>query len=241
MQAKLNSWRDSKFSVSTPWMDLDLLKSANKNRNQRGDFAGQEQQYLLHCITHVMDCECFTIDGRVFYREISICDLYKNEVETYHLYDDTFPNFSELNDKQRKCVIHQSSIHKLYYRTRKCFDAKLSVCDAIREIKSKLMSFNHVVIGYKGGDFERRLCRSFGCFGVNIEFLDCPKFEVLHNLIFEQQGKEKEKKCCGFHTRLRHSEDKFHCAQQEVILFSCFVLKNRKEDYTKLLYRYECC
>ena len=223
-------------------MNLDVLKAANQNRNQREDFTKEEQQHLLNCITHVMDCECFVIDGRVFYREVSICDLSKNKVETYHLYDNTFPKFLDLNYKQRHCVIRQSSIHKMYYHTHECFDAKFAAQDALEGIKLTLTSSNdQIVIGYKGGDFERRLCRFFGCFGVNIKFLDCPKFEVLHNLIFEHKGREKKKKICRFHTRLCYATDNFHCAQQEVILFSCFVLKNRKEDYSTLLCSYECC
>ena len=99
----------SKFFTSPlPWMDLELIKGANQNRNQ-------QQTYLLKSITHVMDCECFIIDGRVFYREISICDLNKNNVETYHLYDSSFLKFQDLNEKQRRCVIRQSSIHRMYY------------------------------------------------------------------------------------------------------------------------------
>ena len=91
----------------------------------------------------------------------------------------------------------------MYYRTRACFDAKQSAKEGLEEIKLKLMSSydnKQVVIGYKGGDFERRLCRYFDCFGVNIEFLDCPKFEELHNLIFGSTGMIKKRESfCHFH------------------------------------------
>ena len=96
-----------------------------------------------------------------------------------------------------------------------------------------MSSKEQIVIGYKGGYFD--------CFGVNVEFLDCPKFEVLHSLIFGYKGREKKEKFCCFHARRRFTENNFHCARQEVILFSCFILKNRKDEYTSLLNKYGCC
>ena len=232
----------SKFFTS-PDLDLDLIQSANQNRNQHADLSKKQQTYLFHHISHVMDCECFVIEGRVFYREICICDLTSCIVSTYHLYDSSFPQFHNLDEKQKRCVLRQSSIHKMYYRTRQCFDANQSVKEGLKEIKSKLLTStkcDHVIIGYKGGDFER-LCSCFGCFGVNIEFLDCPKFETLRSSLLNRKGKEEKKKFCRFHARCRSEECDYHCARQEVILFSCFILKNRGDNYSHLLSEYGSC
>lgn len=125
----------------------------------------------------------------------------------------------------------------MYYRTSVCFNAKQSAREGLEKIKSKLMSSydnKHVVIGYKGGDFEQRLYRYFDCLGVNIEFLDCPIFG-------SEEGREKKESFCRFHARRRFTNRSYHCARQEVILFSCFILKNRHNEYNSLLSKYGCC
>ena len=225
-------------------LDLDLIHCVNQNRNQHCDLDQKQQNYLCNKITHVMDCECFVIDSRVFYREITICDLSSTMVRTFHLYDPSFPQFHELNEKQRRNVLYQSSIHNMYYRTRLCFDASQSVKEGLEEIKSILLAsskFSETIIGYKGGDFERRLCRYFGCFGVNIEFLDCPKFENLCDLFLERKGKKERETFNRFHARFRRQKCSYHCSRQEVILFSCYILKKRNVDYLSLLSKYGSC
>ena len=84
---------------------MQLIEKANCNRNQWNQFTYDEQMTLLNNITHVMDCECFVVDGPIFYREICICDLENVCVKTYHLYDSSFPNFYDLTEKQQEYFI----------------------------------------------------------------------------------------------------------------------------------------
>ena len=79
----------------------NLLNQINCNKNQHGEL-NQQEKMVLNKITHVMDCECFVLDRRIFYREITVYDLNNRIVKTFHLYDFSFPNFSELNLKQKK-------------------------------------------------------------------------------------------------------------------------------------------
>ena len=74
-------------------MDLALIESSNQNRNQHDDFTKEQQLYLLKSITHVMDCECFIVDGHVIYREISICDLNKKMFKPINFTIFFFRNF----------------------------------------------------------------------------------------------------------------------------------------------------
>lgn len=224
---------------------MTLLEKANQNRNQHSYISDEQQADLLNNITHVMDCECFVIDKRMFYREVSICNLKKNTIQTYHFYNSSFPQFHDFNEKQQRLVLRQSSIHGMYYRTRSCFDAKQSAKNRLEEIKLTLMlscDNKQVVIGYKGSNFERRLSRYFDCFGVNIEFVDCPKFKVLRDSIFEsEKGTLKKRSICCFHLRHRQSNKIFDCTREEVILFSCYVLKKCGDNYKIILNQYGCC
>ena len=95
------------------------------------------------------------------------------------------------------------------------------------------------VIGYKG-DFEQRLCHLLGCFGVNIEFLDCPKYENLFDLFFES-GKKENNSCDHFNRCGFVNKTIVHCSIKEVRSFSCYVLKNHQQDYSDLIRKYGCC
>ena len=60
----------------------NLLNEINCNRNQHGELNQQEKMLVLNKITHVMDCKCFMLDRKVFYREITVCDLNNGIVKT---------------------------------------------------------------------------------------------------------------------------------------------------------------
>ena len=44
---------------------------------------------VLNSITHIMDCECYTVGKQVYLREVSVYDVLKEETFMYHVYYST--------------------------------------------------------------------------------------------------------------------------------------------------------
>ena len=63
--------------------------------------------------TYVMDCECYTINEHVIYREISLCCLQTEEVYSFKVYDESIPDYYDLYEKQKKTIQYQYNCHGL--------------------------------------------------------------------------------------------------------------------------------
>ena len=86
---------------------MDWIKGFDCPRNKFGTFyalTDVQKDLSLSRVTHVMDCECFTVDGDVVFREVCVCDLNSLEVLTFSVYDNNWKAFEELSLKD-KCVV----------------------------------------------------------------------------------------------------------------------------------------
>ena len=54
---------------------------------------------LLEEVTHIIDCECYYIDGVRVFREVSICDLRTLKIENIHCFAENFCSYHEMSEK----------------------------------------------------------------------------------------------------------------------------------------------
>ena len=133
----------------------------------------------------------------------------------------------------------------MYCRTGKTNDASICYSDMLIQsiewlrytVKTRVIdkSKQVCVVGYKGGNFESRLCEALNVLLVNIEFVDCPKYVVL-----KEHYKVRDGFCCKqYHGCVTGKS--INCCRMEIVLFSCFMLEKRNIDYVFLLLDYGCC
>ena len=202
--------------------DLDIpLNKLPKAKHERLKDETDLKKAFLSRITHVMDYEYFTLDIYVVYSKISVLDILRRDVLTLQLYDPLLLDYKTLTSYQRKTVDYQYRSHRLRYVNKKESDELCSVEEGMHILLDTLPPGSGV--GYKGGDFERRLCRQLNVKCVKLELLGCPIYESLC------EAYEVTPLKCGHH-RLRFvgesggKKSVTHCSPFEVILFSLYIL-----------------
>ena len=75
---------------------------------------------ILKEITHVIDCECYRVDGKRFFRQVSILDYRTLSYEILHCFAEDSCGFYKMNEKSKYSARCQYSIHGLkFYNLKK--------------------------------------------------------------------------------------------------------------------------
>ena len=99
------------------------------------ELSGQTGVGKLSSVTHIVDCECFQIDGEKIYREISIFDLEKLEYEVLQCYAEDCCSFRKMTKKNKKSIKYAFSIHGLYFFNNRVAENYLSQCELFSYLK----------------------------------------------------------------------------------------------------------
>ena len=148
--------------------------SENIHKNLFGEVGGS----LLKEVTHVIDCECYYIDGVRVFREVSICDLRTLKIENIHCFAENFCTYHEMCEKNKYIVRRTFRIHGLFfynYRVKKFF---LSQNELLCYLKKNYFE-KDILFGYKGGDIESKLCKEIRVSALNIEHFGVEKYDFL--------------------------------------------------------------
>ena len=128
---------------------------------------------LLKDITHVIDCECYQIEGERIFREVSIFDLRTLKIENLHCFAEDFCSYYEMTERNKYIVRRTFRIHGLFFynsRVKKKSQNEL-FCYLKKNIMRKISS----------GDIESNLCKEMKISAVNIEHFLVEKYEILLN------------------------------------------------------------
>ena len=82
------------------------------------ELSGQTGVGKLSTLTHIIDCECYQIEGKRVFREISILDLENIEYYVLHCYAEDFCSYYEMSEKNKKSIKFAFRIHGLYFYNR---------------------------------------------------------------------------------------------------------------------------
>ena len=182
------------------------------------ELSGEKGTCLLEDITHVIDCECYCIDGWRIFREVSILDLRTLNFVNLHCFAEDFCSYEEMSEKNKYIVRRTFRIHGLYFcntRVKKIFLSQTELFKYLRE------SYNEkdILFGYKGGDIESKLCKKIKIPAINIEHFGVVKYEKLVDHF------KLDLASCSHHSRYITS----HCSLYEVLCFAariCEKIKN---------------
>ena len=167
-------------------------------------------------VTHIIDCEGYsTPHTKVFLREVSVWFRENNVVETFHIY---MPN-RKLFNPHHKCVRYQiSHVHGLPIvrqadgRDVGFFGQYYLYDEVVCKLRQIFSSAD--IIDYKGGTIERDLLCGLGYACINLELMECPRYEAL----LTKYGCEQS--TCGKHLKYKY---KYHCSGHEVKLFGRYL------------------
>jgi hypothetical protein len=162
-------------------------------------------------ITHILDCEAYTMKKKVFLREISVYRVNSEECSSFQV----FMPFVPFNEKQY-CIRYQiENIHGLPIVKKRLTSDFFTLEESMDFLTKEFMS-NADLVAYKGGDIERRLLNNMGVGCINLEIFNCPKYVdllTIYGLVPE---------CCQYRT-VDNVLDNVHCSRHEVKVFSLFV------------------
>ena len=179
------------------------------------DIQRVRNQNIAKRVTHIIDCEGYsTPHTKVFLREVSVWFRKSDVVETYHIY---MPN-RKLFNPHHKCVRYQIlHVHGLpIVRQADGRDVGLvGKYYLYDEVVCKLRQIFAAagIIGYKGGTIERDLLCGLGYNCINLELMECPRYETLLTKY------DCEQSSCGKHL----GKYKYHCSGHEVKLFGHYL------------------
>ena len=166
------------------------------------------KKHVLNSVTHIMDCECYTVNKRMRLREVSIHTVLTKETFIYHTYHlkGEIPYTKTVNYQIHKVhglpIVH-SKITKDFYTTDEVY------------VFLKHLSGKNVLVAYKGGRVEYDILTELNTKSVNLEVFGCPKYR---ELILKHNMKQE---CCCYHLN-----DSYHCSGHEVKMFARFVSEN---------------
>ena len=183
-----------------------FVKQHSQIQEWEKEYIQQYQKDIVNRITHVMDCEAYTIaKDKVYLREVSFYRVRDKKVCSFQIY---MPDLY-LNPKN---VYYQIKyIHGLPLVHRKYNNDFLQYYEMFQVLCEEFMTSGDLV-GYKGGTIERNLLNKLGTKGINIELLGCDKYA---NLI-TKYGVEPER--CKY-----HNSGDYHCSRHEVEIFARYL------------------
>ena len=207
------------------YQDLDCpFNSLSENIHK--ELLHGDGKSTLKEVTHIIDCECYCIDGVRVFREVSICDLRTLKIENIHCFAENFCSYHEMDEKNKYIVRRTFRIHGLFfynYRVKKYF---LSQNELLCYLKKNYFE-KDIVFGYKGGDIESKLCKEIGVSALNIEHFGVEKYEFLLRHF------KLDSLTCNQHAKHIIS----HCSLYEVLCFAGRICEKLgdKEKLKKIL------
>ena len=165
---------------------------------------------VLSLITHIMDCECYTVGKRLYLREVSVYDVLEKKTFTYHIY------YSKGIIPRTRTVNYQIyKVHGLPIVHNKMTNDFYTIDEVYSFLKQHFFQKN-VFVAYKGGRIEYDILSELDTKSVNLEVLGCSKYS---ELILEYNIKQE---CCCYHL-----SDMYHCSGHEVKVFAQFICENK--------------
>ncbi|CAB4007373.1 Hypothetical predicted protein [Paramuricea clavata] len=181
-------------------------KQHNQIQNWEKNHVRKYQKDIVSRITHVMDCEAYTLGkNQVYLREVSVYRIRDKKTFSFQIY---MPDIY-INPKVVHYQIHH--VHGLPVVREKNNEDFLQYRDVYKVLCEEFMTSADLV-GYKGGTIERDLLKKLGTKGINIELLGCEKYA---NLI-TKYGITPER--CPYHLY-----GDYHCSRHEVQVFAHFL------------------
>lgn len=174
-------------------------------------------------LTHILDLDGFILEDGFRCKEMALVEVGSGRLlfEHYRL-DKPYEELSPRDKSNVKYVTN--AVHGLPYANTKYDNLDQSqLLESVRfAICSGPYALEDVVVGYKGGNLERRLLDELQIQSVNMELLDCPRF----NTLFDSLHHDKHLRTCymndtaaiqcPLHTNHRSG---LHCAKHEVCMF----------------------
>ena len=135
---------------------------------------------LLKDITHLIDCECYQVDGERIFREVSIFDFRTLKIENLHCFAENFCSHYDMTERNKYIVRRTFRIHGLFFYNTRVKKNFLSQNELFCYLK-KNYNGKDILFGYKGGDIESKLCKEMKISAINIEHFGVEKYEFLLN------------------------------------------------------------
>lgn len=138
----------------------------------------QQKKPPPYILRYIIDIDGFIVNGQFLGKELAICDMTTSLITLYRFKVGSFRKLSLKNRQQVTWV--RNNVHGLDFFDLSTDLAQNKMLSIIRKLCIHADK-NYELIGYKGGNFEFDLIRSFGFqhLAYNIELLGCPRLEVL--------------------------------------------------------------
>lgn len=213
----------------------DMYRLLDSAKNQITDYKRTEilqskaASLILNDVTHIIDCECYRLNAKISYREVSIFDVKKFTMFSIQCYDPSYPMDVKLSKKDRRTVTFQYHLHGLHFMNHQSCAKDYSQKEMKDYIATHYADNENVLFAYKGGDVERVLCRSLNIACVNLEHFNVEKYEQLLER-FQLRSRN-----CKYHWL-----PLVHCSLYETILFAArlYELCNSNDIRDKLIQYY---
>ena len=187
------------------YLESLFARQHSQLKDSEQQFVDEHKNDIVNRITHVMDCEAYTISKVHYLREISVHRLSDNQTFSYQIYT---PNLCLYDKNIAYQVKHIHGLPQVHTRRTNDF---LLYAEALKILRDEFLARADVV-AYKGGIIERDLLKRLGTKGINLEILGCDKYS---NLITEYGISPVR---CRY-----HNAGDYHCSRHEVQIFARFL------------------
>ena len=186
-----------------------LERLFSRLHNQLGN---DEQQYvnkykheIVNRVTHIIDCEAYTLAKKHYLREISIYRVCDGQTFSYQIYT---PDLYLCDKSIAYQVKHIHGLPQVHTRRNEDF---LLYREVLKILRDEFLARADLV-AYKGGVIERDFLKFLGTKGINLEILGCEKY----NHLITKYGILPMR--CRY-----HNPGDYHCSRHEVQIFALFL------------------
>jgi hypothetical protein len=187
------------------YLESLFARQHNQLRDVEQRYVDQYKNKIVDRITHVVDCEAYTLSKTHYLREISIHRICDNQTFSYQVYT---PDLYLCGKNVAYQVKHIHGLPQVHTRRTEDF---LLYSEVLKLLRDEFLARADLV-AYKGGVIERDLLKCLGTKGINLEILGCEKYS---NLI-TKYGISSVR--CRY-----HNAGDYHCSRHEVQVFSHFL------------------
>ena len=187
------------------YLESLFARQHNQLKDNEQQYVDEHKNDIINRITHVIDCEAYTLSKAHYLREISVHRISDNRTFSYQIYT------PDLHLYDKNIVYQVKYIHGLpQVHTRRTKDFLL-YGEALKILRDEFLARADLV-AYKGGIIERDLLKLLGTKGINLEILGCDKYS---NLITKYGISHVR---CHY-----HNAGDYHCSRHEVQIFALFL------------------
>ena len=187
------------------YLESLFARQHNQLKDNEQQYVDEHKNNIINRITHVIDCEAYTLSKAHYLREISVHRISDNRTFSYQIYT------PDLHLYDKNIVYQVKYIHGLpQVHTRRTKDFLL-YGEALKILRDEFLARADLV-AYKGGIIERDLLKLLGTKGINLEILGCDKYSDL----ITKYGISSVR--CHY-----HNAGDYHCSRHEVQVFAFFL------------------